>query len=355
MIGGIKTITKGTVLLGAVIALAACAGDDEIVLPSIDEVHRTEGVPVEVRDVAPTTFRTYLSFTSSLTGAAESTAAAMLEDEVVGVLYRVGDYVEQGTPVVVFPPDNPSLNYEQARVGFESARTAYERVRGLYEDQGVSQQTYDDARTQFEISRANWESIQNITRVRAPISGYVTRINVFESDNVYAGDPLFTISDHSSLITTVWLTDRQVRAVTVGQPARATWQDVEVTGEVIQVDLAMDHTRRAFAAWLRFSNDDLAVQSGVTATVEIETYRNDEAIVLSQQEVVQDEVGYAAYLAREDLAHRVPVRVERSQGLFLEVVDGLEAGDQLITRGIAFVDDGTPVRIVNRSALLVQR
>lgn len=342
-------------LAATLIVLAGCSGEEASTSRSIDEIHREEGVPVQVRDVEPASFRTYMSFTSSVSGAAESTASAMVSDEIAAVLYDVGDYVEQDTAVVLFPPDNPSLNWEQTRVSFESARTAFERVQRLYQDDGVSQQAYDDARTQYELARANWQSVQNMARVKAPISGYVTRINVFESDNVNAGDPLFTISDLEQLKTTVWLTDRQVREVSVGQPATATWQDRQVTGEVVQVDMAMDQSRKAFAAKLRFDNPELQVQSGVTTTVQIETYRNNNAVILNQQEIVEDGQRQSVFVARDGRAVEVPVEVGAQQGLFVEILSGLEPGDQVITRGIELVGDGTGIRVVERADRLVQR
>lgn len=342
-------------LAAAALLLAGCSGEEAAATRSIEEIHEEDGVPVQVRRVDRAEFRTYHSFTATLSGASESTASAMLSDEVAGVLYEVGEYVEQDAPVVLFPPDNPSLNYEQARVSFESARTAFERVQRLYEEDGVSQQAYDDARTQFELARANWESVQNMARVKAPISGYITRINVFESDNVAPGDPLFTVSDYDRLKSTVWLTDRQLASVTVGQPARAVWQDMEITGEVVQVDMAMDQRRKAFAAKLEFDNPNRAVMSGVTAEVEIDTYRSNEALILNQREIVDDGTGQSVFVARDGEAVAVPVSIGRRQGLLVEIASGLSPGDEVITRGIELVSDGDAVRIVEREDRLVQR
>jgi len=312
-------------------------------------------VPVQVRSVQPTSFHTYMSFTAGVSGAAESVGSAMIGDKVAEILYEVGDYVEADVDVVLFPTDNPALNYEQARVGFESARTAFERVQRLYEDEGVSRQAYDDARTQFEVARANWQSVQKMARVRAPIAGYITRINVSESDNVSPGDPLFTVSDFDRLKATVWLTDRQVSEVTAGLPARAIWQDVVVPGRVVQVDMAMDQARKAFAAKLRFDNPDRAIRSGVTATVEIETYRNDAAIILNQRDLLESGADRSVLIARDGVAHRVPVTVGRRQGLLLEIESGLEIGAEVITSGHDLVSHGRTVRVVEREDLLVQR
>jgi membrane fusion protein, multidrug efflux system len=334
--------------------LLGCSGSEEATPRSIDEIHREDGVPVQVRTVEPASFRTYLSFTASLTGGSESTATATLSDAVAEVLYRVGDFVERDSAVVLFPTDNPSLNYEQARVGFEAARTAFERVERLYEGDGISQQSYDDARTQLDLARANWNSVQNIARVRAPISGYLTRLNVASSDNVRPGDELFTISDFSTLRTTVWVTDRQVAAITPGMPARARWQEVEIPGEVVQVDLAMDDTMKAFATKLTFRNVDLALRSGVTATVEIETYRNDDALILNQRDIIESSAGTTVLVARDGAAVAVPVEIDHRQGLLVEVAAGLRAGDEVIIGGADLVADGTAIRIVERAERLVQ-
>jgi membrane fusion protein, multidrug efflux system len=336
-------------------ALTGCSAREESSTRSIDQIHREEGVPVQVRSVQPTSFHTYMSFTAGVSGAAESVGSAMIGDKVAEILYEVGDYVEADVDVVLFPTDNPALNYEQARVGFESARTAFERVQRLYEDEGVSRQAYDDARTQFEVARANWQSVQKMARVRAPIAGYITRINVSESDNVSPGDPLFTVSDFDRLKATVWLTDRQVSEVTAGLPARAIWQDAVVPGRVVQVDMAMDQARKAFAAKLRFDNPDRAIRSGVTATVEIETYRNDAAIILNQRDLLESGADRSVLIARDGVAHRVPVTVGRRQGLLLEIESGLEIGAEVITSGHDLVSHGRTVRVVEREDLLVQR
>lgn len=343
-----------TVLVLALLTIG-CSKDEAVSTRSIDQIHQEEGVPVQVRTVEPGSFRTYMTFTASVSGSTESVASSMLSDEVGSILYEVGDYIEKDTPVILFPPDNPSLNWEQTRVSFESARTAFERVQRLYEDDGISQQSYDDARTGYEVARANWQSVQDMARVRAPISGYITRINVFESDNVDPGDPLFTVSGLEQLKTTVWLTDRQVAEVAVGQTARAVWQDQEAVGTVVQVDMAMDQSMKAFAAKLRFENPDLSVQSGVTANVEVETYRNDDAIIINQREVIDTGDSESVYVARDGRAVRTPIEIGHQQGLFVEIISGLAPGDEVVTQGIELIGDGVAIRVVGQVARLVQR
>ncbi|TVR85540.1 MAG: efflux RND transporter periplasmic adaptor subunit [Spirochaetaceae bacterium] len=331
----------------ALVALVACADDALEVGRSIGEIHDQEGIPVATREISPESFRSYQRFTTSLSGNAESTASSLVGDVVQEVLYDVGDYVERDTVVVTFPTDNPALNYEQARVGYENAATSFARIRRLHESGNVTQQSFDDAKAQYDVARANWDSARNMVRVRAPISGYITRIQVGESDNVARGDALFTVADYEQLRTTVWVSDRHISSIEVGQAARAVWQSTELDGEVVRVDMGMDEHRKAFAVRLRFENPNRRVPSGVTASVTIETYRNDQAIVLDFQEVLETSEGSFAFVVEDDTAVRVRLEVARRQGTRREVSSGLSVGDVIVSEGVHRISDGSRVRVVN--------
>ncbi len=349
-----RVLYAGVVLLSAGFLLAGCGGKEETDIKSIGEIHEEEGIPVTVRSVEHSPFTTHLSYISSLRGAAESTASSMVSDEVEEILLEVGDYVKRNTTVVLFPEDNPAINFEQAKVSFESARTAYNRIERLYEDEGVSQQSYDDARTQYELARANWESVRKMTRIAAPISGYITRINVFESENVQPGVPLFTVSDYSKLKTIVWVSDRDIPELEVGQRARAAWQDELLEGRVVQVDMAMDDQKKAFAVKLEFDNDELSVQSGITAEIEIETFREDESLIVHQREVVTIDDEHYIFLAENGEARRRSITVEREEGLYRQVSSGIRPGDRVITEGIELLKDGDLIEVVEEAPRLLQ-
>jgi membrane fusion protein, multidrug efflux system len=329
--------------------IAGCSRDSGADLPGIDEIHKTEGVPVEVREIEPRTFSATLGYTATLSGAVESTASAMLTDEVAEVRANVGEYVEKDQIIISFPADNASLNYEQARVSYESARTGFRRIETLYADEGVSQQSYDNAKTQYEIARANWETVSNVKDVKAPISGYLTRLNVLESDNVEPGDPLFTVSDYRRLKTTVWITDREIGEIKVGQPATANWRGRTLEGRVIQVDMAMDQKKKAFAVKLDFTNAGNTIPSGVTAFVEIEIYSNMDALVADMNEIGESgEVSYV-YIADGNMSRRRTIKTGRQQGLEVEILEGIRPGDLLITSNMSLLNDEAKIRIVDGS------
>jgi RND family efflux transporter MFP subunit len=328
-------------------ALAGCSREAEKATQSIEELHSREGIPVRVRELKPETFTASLGYTSSLTGSVESTASALIGDVIEEVLVSVGDYMEKDQVVLRFPADNASLNYEQARINYENAKTSFERISRLYTaEQGISRQNYDNARTQYEIARANWDTVRKMKDVRAPISGYLTRLNVLESDNVSPGDPLFTISNHTKLKSTGWVTDREIGRLAVGQKASAAWREHTLSGRVIQVDMAMDQERKAFAAKLEFDNPGLAVPSGITADIGIEVYSNNNSLIVDMGEFIEGVEGRYVFLAENGVSRRRKIETGQREGLKFEVLSGLTPGDTLITEGVNLVSDGSKIRII---------
>ncbi|MFP4067000.1 MAG: efflux RND transporter periplasmic adaptor subunit [Spirochaetaceae bacterium] len=345
---------RSTVAVAAVLVSLGCAPEQQDSPRTAEEIHETDGVPVAVRTVEPTEFATYLRFMGTLSGTEETTATARVTDRVEAVLHEVGEYVEADTPVVIFPPEDASINYEQARLQFESARQRFERVQRLYESEGVSRQDLDDARTQYEIARADWESVRDMAEVGAPISGYITRINVSETDNVTSGEPLFTVTADEGLTSTVWLTDGQVGEVSRGQPAEAAWQGTTLEGRITQVDMAMDRRRGAFAAKLRFDNPERVVKSGVSAPIRIQTSRTDDAVILRDRDARRDADGRFVYVEQDGRAVKRYVEVAAQQGLYIHIADGLDPGDRVITTGANQVGDGSAVQVVEEESPLVQ-
>jgi membrane fusion protein, multidrug efflux system len=191
--------------------------------------------------------------------------------------------------------------------------------------------------------------------VKAPISGYLTRLDVLESDNVEPGDALFTVSNNVRLKSTVWVMDREVGRLEVGQPATANWQGHSLSGRVIQVDMAMDQSRKAFAAKLEFDNSDLAVPSGITADIGIEVYSREDSIVVDMGEVIDSGEHHYVYLAEDGVSRRREIRTGRQEGLKIEVLSGLSPGDTLITEGVNLVSEGSKIRIIAAAAGAAQR
>ena len=67
-------------------------------------------------------------------------------------------------------------------------------MQQYFEAGGLSQQDFDNAEAAFRVAETDWDAVRQSVKVKAPIAGVLTRLNVRESDNVEEEDELFTVS-----------------------------------------------------------------------------------------------------------------------------------------------------------------
>ncbi len=325
--------------------LSSCSGK-KAESRNINRIYREDGVPVKIEKLKLTKFETKLSYHAVLSGIEESSAFAMVGDKVEKVLVRVGDYVKKDQVLVTFPTDNPAAKYYQARVVYENAKTAYRRVENLFKTGGISQQDLDNTKAGFDVAEANWRAARQKVKVKAPISGYVTRVSVQESDNVHRDAELVTISRTDKLKAKVWVAESEIRNVKKGLPAYAVWRDSTIRGKVEQVDMAMNQKVQAFGATLEFENPHYRLTCGITADIFIITYSNLQTMVVERKNILQDQNGAYVFIADQNQAKRRPVKSGREQGLDIEILEGLNPGDELIVAGQLLLKPGSKINVI---------
>ncbi len=334
--------------LGLLSLLAGCGGG-EAESKSMEQIHAEQGVPVRVETARLEPFTIEYIFNGVLTAEIESSAKADIGDAVEHVYFKVGDSVDRGDVVLAFPTDNPAAQYYQAKVSYENASISLERMQTLYEEGGISRQEVDNARTQYEVAKANWDAAEQAVRVRAPIGGIITQLNVRESDDVEPGDVLFKVSRAGRLKARLWVPEGQVSDMAVGQRATATSGRMTLKGKVTQVDMSLNSEKQAFGVLVEFDNPDLAVLSGVNAAINVFIPTGSDAIVVNRRTVLKEDgrqFVYVADLSGDPVARKREVVLGRTRGLEVEIVSGLGPGDAIVTEGQMLLEEGAKINIV---------
>ncbi len=340
-----KRIAMVLVLLLALacIGCSASSGGGKQASRSMEQIYKEEGVPVRVRTLATESFSAYLKYPSTLKARLESTATASIPEVVREVHARVGDHVHKDDVIVSLSQDN--ANYQQAKAARDTAEATYARFKTMYESSNVSAQDFDNVKVQYAQAMSAFKTMDDIVNVKAPIDGYVTALNVQITDNVYPGAPLFTVSNLDAIEAKLYVTAEEVHTVRTGQAALIEEDGQATRGTVTQVSMIMDPQRKAFPVTASFANPGFVLTSGITADVALEVYRAP-AIVVKQKELVRQTDTWYAFVVNGDVAQRRTLKVGRQDGLRFEVLDGLKAGDQLVTEGAQSLNDGAKVRVV---------
>ncbi len=240
----------------------------------------------------------------------------------------------------------------QAEVAETRAQRELERAIKLKEVGLVTQQTLDDARSAREAAaattaaaRAQLRSIE--TRldkavIRAPIDGVVALRGVNVGDRVenMGGDtPMFRIVDNRLFDLTMTVPSTRSAVLKVGQPIEFTTDVVPgktFTGAVRFINPSVDAGDRSVKVVAEVRNDDESLRGGLFVKGRIVTGTRAGVLQVPRVALMSWDVEQAVaevFVVSGETVERRSVRIGQTADAAVEVVDGLAAGDKVVTRG----------------------
>ncbi|GLS45883.1 efflux RND transporter periplasmic adaptor subunit [Methylobacterium brachythecii] len=248
-------------------------------------------------------------------------------EKVEGI--TTGDHVHKGQPLMrLFSPEmNAAAAQYLTGIGYEGARRRLENL-------GIPPEVIDEIeRTRKVPATITWS---------APRDGVVVERNVSDGMRAKSGDTLFKLVDHSRVWVLVDVTERDLAAVAEGQKATVrarTFPDRAFTGTVTRIypHLAMGTRTARLRIELPNPNGDL--RPGMFADVEIATGSDKPVVAVPDDAVIDTGTKQVVLLDRgEGRFEPRPVRLGTRGDGFVEIRDGIVAGDRVVTSANFLID-----------------
>jgi len=278
--------------------------------------------------------------------------------EVVAVRFQPGDHVERGDALLELESRDQELALELAEVRLEETRRLYDRYDRANRsvDLTVPETTVDTARTALETARIERDLAQVALQrrlVTAPFAGHVGMTDVEVGDRIDTSTVISTLDDRSALQVSFDAPEAFVGQLSINDPVTVTtWRGdgTPVQGQVVEVDSRINPVSRAFRVRARVANIGDRLRPGMSFRVALALDRGRFPAV-SELAVQWGASGPYVWIAKDDTAHRVPVRlVERLKGRIL--VEGeLREGDMIIGEGVQSMREGLTLRVMDARAI----
>jgi HlyD family secretion protein len=214
----------------------------------------------------------------------------------------------------------------------------------------VAKEGLEAARAQLALAEARLDNIRlqlSRTEVKAPVAGKIIARNAkLGAVATAAGEPMFVIVRDGELELRADVAEADVRRLAEDQPARlrAVGMDDVLTGHLRLVEPTINPTTRLGRARIAI-DDEAALRAGMFVEAEITVAERDGlAVPLTALAASTD--GMSVLRVVDGLVERVPVKIGIRQGAYVEILDGLSAGDQVVTKAGAFVRAGDRINPV---------
>ncbi len=300
----------------------------------------------------------------SLQGTVKTLQNVFVYPEMPGILksisVRKGQRVKKNDLLAVLDDGGLAAQFEQAKSQLALAKTVFERQERLWKQEIGSEIQYLQAKTNFESAQGAVSALEmqyNKSFVRAPFEGLVDQ--VFKEPGVFVspgqGAELFRIVNLDEVYVEVDVPESHVATVKKGTKALVYLDALakKVEAEVSERSNVINPSNRSFKIEVALPNKDGAIKPNLTATVQLNDYSKEQAILVMQSIVSENADGqqYCFVLRQEGdsyFAERRIVQTGKTQGDFIEVLDGIKPGELLITEGARKVTDGQQVQYINQ-------
>ncbi len=270
---------------------------------------------------------------------------------VVEIAVAGGETVAAGDPVIRLDDAAEQAAVADARARLARAAAAFERSRSLQAQGRVAQTTFEGAETdqataEAALARA-MKALEDRT-LRAPFGGVIGFLSVDLGAIVDQGEAIATLDDISALDVDFAVPERFFGETRAGAAVRAEteiYPGETFSGEVTGIDRRIDTVSRSFTARARIPNDGLRLPAGAFMRVTL-VLEARESVVAPEEAIVSEAGARYVYVVEDGAARRRAVTLGQRLPGRVAILDGLEDGELVITRGVQQARDGAPVRIL---------
>ncbi len=325
----------------------------------IKELDPQERVPlITTFDAKESVFNHYVE----LQGNVSTKQNLVIFPEYSGILTRVyvkeGQKVSKGQTLAKIDDGGLSQQLAQLQIQADLAKTTFERQERLWNQKIGSEIQYLQAKSTFEAQQKAVNQLQQQigkTVVRAPFSGTIDDVITEQGSVVAPGQSqLFRIVNLNDMYIETDVPERYISNVTPGKDVQV---DFPILGKSIDAKIRqagnfINPANRTFKVEVAIDNKENTIKPNLTAKLKINDYTNQKAILIPQSIISENAEGQqyvytiADKVENKAKAKRVIITTGKTQGDNIEVLSGLENGNEIIKEGARSVKDGQDVKIL---------
>ena len=276
--------------------------------------------------------------------------AAENSGRVINVLVDEGSYVRKGQTLAVIKADVLNIDLESAQDILQNAQRDLQRFENAFQTGGVTQQQLDQARLQVENAKARVASARvrvSDANIRSSINGIVNKRYIEPGAVVAPGTQLFELVDVSRLKLNVTVNEAQVANLKLGDKVEvkaSVFPDKTYGGTVSFIAPKADNSLNFPIEIEIASNPGNQLKAGMYGTAVFSFEKAAPVVLVPRSAFVGSVASNQVFvLAKGDTAQLRTVVAGRVLGEQVEILQGLNEGETVITSGQINLADGSKV------------
>ncbi|WP_269522257.1 efflux RND transporter periplasmic adaptor subunit [Coraliomargarita parva] len=298
-------------------------------------------------------------------GSIQPVQGVALEAEASGIVKSIdftnGQRVQAGDLLVQLDIDVEKAQLKAAEATAKLAALEYERAKRLRESGNVPQSQLDSAVADLDKANADVENIKAVIdrkTVTAPFDGRVGIRQINLGQFVPQGAPIVALQSYDKVYVNFTLPQQALSRLEVDYPVTLetdAFPGREFEGQITALSPEIDPVTRTIEVQGTLDNPEGLLRAGLFVRVRIILPVEEEVLVVPATAILYAPFGNSVYkvLPAEEgeglIAKQFFVRLGRTQGDYVSILEGVEDGDAVVSAGAFKLRNNTPVNIDNEN------
>lgn len=301
--------------------------------------------------VRPQSISDKIEVPGTLLPAEQTQIRAEVSGRIVQLNIQEGTLVQKGALLVKLFDGDLQTQLKKLKVQLAIAETTEKRQRELLEIKGISQQDYDLVKLNVETLKVDIEATQIAivkTEIRAPYAGQLGLRSVSLGAYISPTDVITTVRQVSQLKLEFSVPEKYAKEIKKGDKItfRVDGGQRDHTAVVMATENSVEQTTRTLRIRALVDKIDQELVPGVFARVNLQLGKTLDALLVPTQALISTARNKQVVVLKKDSVIFNVVETGVRDSVYVQVTQGLKAGDTIVTTGLMVLKPNSKVKVV---------
>ncbi len=313
----------------------------------------TAAIPVEISEASRGVISAYYSTTATLEADEEAMVVAKVRGIVEALEVEEGDFVKKDQVLARLEDEQLEIEAERAKATMDRLYNEYQRNEELYEKNLISAEQFENSKFEYASQKSAYELAKlnlEYASIRAPISGVISERLVKVGNMVNTDQEVFKITDFNPLLAILHVPEHEMSKLNKNQTAFIQVDAIQgesFEGKVLRISPVVNPETGTFKVTIAVTDHTKQLKPGMFGRVRIVYDTRSNALMVPKNAVISEDGNNSVYQINDNLAYRKKIETGYVNGNYIEIISGLNEGDQVVTIGQSSLQDSALVQIVS--------